>query len=103
MELLIRVKDRAGDGRIDDSLAGSVVAAFPDGWKWSAIELSNAHWVIVRVPILQVEADALVAAGANALARRHRIDFAKLLISEQRQQPIIDVGLVEFRASIVTV
>lgn len=51
-ELLVRVVDRisldpqAGPA----SLAGNVIHRAPDGWNWSAAEISNPAWVVLKIP-----------------------------------------------------
>lgn len=79
MEVLIRVVDK---GVAEDcSKAGDVISICPNGWAWSPHELSNPEWRIVRVPILQANADAFLARSAIAGVTRRRewkIDFSLL-------------------------
>lgn len=52
-ELLIRVRDKEAhpDPYVDAkrSKRGDVIAACPDGWKWSHAERTNPDWRIVRI------------------------------------------------------
>ena len=79
MEILIRVVDKGPDE--DHSKAGDVIAVCPDGWQWSAAELANPDWRIIRVPILQAQADAFLSRANNPLVKRRRewtIDLSRL-------------------------
>lgn len=96
MEALIRVVDK-GPGE-DHSKAGDVIAVCPDGWQWSSAELTNPDWRIIRVPLLQTQADAFLARANNPLVKRRRewtIDFGKMpkpaLFKGARTQPIIQL------------
>lgn len=93
MEALIRVVDKGPNE--DHSKAGDVISVCPDGWQWSPAELTNPDWRIIRVPILQTQADAFLARANNPLVKRRRewaIDFSKLpnpaLFSGARDTPI---------------
>lgn len=94
MEALIRVVDK---GVAEDcSKAGDVISICPDGWAWSPAELSNPDWRIVRVNILQAQADAFLSKSKNVAVKRRRewtIDFSKLpnpaLFAGDRTQEII--------------
>lgn len=89
MEVLIRVVDK---GVAEDcSKAGDVISICPDGWAWSAAELENPDWRIVRVNILPVQAEAFLAKSQIQTVKRRRewkIDFSLLpnpaLFSGQR-------------------
>lgn len=79
MEVLIRVVDKGPNE--DHSKAGDVISVCPDGWQWSPAELTNPDWRIIRVPILQTQADAFLSRANNPLVKRRRewtIDFSKL-------------------------
>jgi hypothetical protein len=120
MELLIRVIDkphaepppRTGAGY---SLAGDVIGYCPDGWGWSEAELTNPVWRIVRVPLTQIECEALIRIGdgdPNLVAihkRKYSVDqsrlsaAARLLLSRVRQRDIIDLTgrVTEVRAAVI--
>lgn len=70
MELLIRTAPKG------DREPGHVISICPDGWGWSAAERANPEWRIVRVPLLPVEADALLMPGPEGQFRAARIDLA---------------------------
>ena len=73
LELLIKIKSRhCKDRKLDAQRlhAGDVIAAKPDGWAWSVRERENPEWVIVRAPITEVEAQALIAMEFDPLHRR---------------------------------
>lgn len=94
MEALIRVVDK---GVAEDcSKAGDVISICPDGWAWSAAELANPDWRIVRVNVLKSQADAFLSKSNNPNVKRRRewtIDFSKLpnpaLFAGERTQAII--------------
>lgn len=106
MEALIRVADK-GVGE-DCSKAGDVISICPDGWPWSPAELSNPDWRIVRVNILQAQADAFLAKSNNANVKRRRewmIDFSLLpnpaLFAGDRTQAIITLTRAQVVAAAV--
>lgn len=94
MEALIRVVDK---GVAEDcSKAGDVIAICPDGWAWSPAERTNPDWRIVKVNILQSQADAFLSRANNPLVKRRRewtIDFSRLpnpaLFAGERTQAVI--------------
>lgn len=53
-EVLIRVYDKvnAGDAVLDRqaSKAGDIIAVQPDDWGWTAKELANPDWRVVKLP-----------------------------------------------------
>ena len=106
MEALIRVVDK---GEAEDcSKAGDVISICPDGWQWSPAELSNPDWRIVRVNILQTQADAFLSRANNPLVKRRRewtIDFSKLpnpsLFAGDRTQAIITLTRAQVVAAAV--
>lgn len=102
MELLIRTRDKATDDPMA-SKAGDVIAACPDGWAWTAAERASPDWTIVRVDLLPVEVDALLAtrmAQGQIVARRaQRIDVARLTRRRQGE----DVAVMTRRAVVATV
>jgi hypothetical protein len=86
-EMLVRVVDRGGvDAKkgYGDSKAGDVIAVCPDGWEWTKLERENPDWRIVRVPLLKIECDALLAKGDGdpmfepCHKRKYKVEFAKL-------------------------
>lgn len=87
MELLIRVVDRPtekGIAREKQLQRGDVVAAMPDGHKWSRRERENPHWRILALPgLTKAEADAL-------LAPENAIDGQRELLQKRRQTLDID-------------
>lgn len=58
-ELLIRVVDKVNANDADANMRllkrGDVVDVRPDGWGWSALELSSPWWCLVRVPGASVD------------------------------------------------
>jgi hypothetical protein len=58
MELLIALSARSN--AIDDLQAGEVITIQPDGWPWSAIELTHPGAQIISAPILQSHAQTLM-------------------------------------------
>lgn len=106
MEALIRVVDK---GVAEDcSKAGDVIAICTDGWPWSSAELTNLDWRIVRVNILQAQADAFMSRSNNPLVKRRRewtIDFSKLpnpaLFAGDRTQAIITLTRAQVVAAAV--
>jgi hypothetical protein len=100
MELVIRVKNR-GNGGPGDSLAGDVITIMPDGFNWGSAELTNPQWRIIRVPLTQVECDALLSSPENNtregyfVRRKYKINLKLLPIidaSENRTPGIIDLS-----------
>ena len=101
MEVLVRVVDRSG--RVDDSKRGDVIAIEPDGWNWSAQELTEEYWRIFRCPITQAQADtflqsatpAELVAHPNWIRRRYTLNLDNLppataaLFSPPRTQAIV--------------
>jgi hypothetical protein len=59
MELLIRTVDKGPDAM--HSKRGHVIWVCPDGWEWSEAERTNPEWMIISVPITQIEADGLLS------------------------------------------
>jgi hypothetical protein len=108
MEILVRVVDK-GPTR-QHSQAGDVIAVCPDGWGWTQVELTNDDWRIVRVPILQTTADALLA-GLPAdsvlpfIRRINKIDIPNIpqAIKDRLTGPRQDAILTATRAQIVAV
>ena len=106
MEALIRVVDK---GVAEDcSKAGDIISICPDRWAWSPAELTNPDWRIVKVNILQSQADAFLAKANNPLVKRRRewrIDFSLLpnpaLFSGERTQPIITLTRAQVVAAAV--
>ena len=106
MEALIRIIDKGPDE--DCSKAGDVICICPDGWQWSPAELANPDWRIVRVNILQTQADAFLSRANNPLVKRRRvwtINFSKLpnpsLFSGDRTQGIIQLTRAQVVAAAV--
>ena len=72
-----------------DSKAGDVISICPDGWKWSKAERENPVWRIIRVPLLKIECDALLARGDGdpmlepCHKRKYKVDFDKLATAEK--------------------
>lgn len=66
----MRVIDRSA--AVDAPKSGDVVTVQADGWPWSLEELTHDRWRIVRVPILQTTADALMSGPSNPLISRAR-------------------------------
>lgn len=106
MEALIRVVDK---GVAEDcSKAGDVIAICQNGWAWSPAELTNPDWRIVKVNILQTQADAFLSRANNPLVKRRRewtIDFSKLpnpsLFVGDRTQAIITLTRAQVVAAAV--
>lgn len=82
MEILIRVVDKEG-AHASNAGRGDAISIQPDGWLWSTLELTEHFWRIIRVPLLQIEADALMGgpiteqqkiATGNRM-RDYRVDF----------------------------
>lgn len=106
MEALIRVVDKGVDE--DSSKAGDVISICANGWAWSPAELSNPDWRIVRVNILQAQADAFLSRANNPLVKRRRewtIDFSKLpnpaLFTGDRTKAIITLTRAQVVAAAV--
>jgi hypothetical protein len=88
MELLIRIVDKCSDPDpekgIGYSRAGNVIAACPDGWQWSQMEIENPAWRVVRVNLTDVEKTALTTPAYGDIQvmpipfRKFFIDFDKL-------------------------
>lgn len=106
MEALIRVVDK---GEAEDcSKAGDVIAICPDNWPWSPAELTNPDWRIVRVNILQAQADAFLAKANSPLVvrrREWRVEFSLLpnpaLFTGERTQDIITLTRAQVVAAAV--
>ena len=117
MELLIRVVDRCEPGqtpRPDQSQAGDVIAACPDGWPWSDAERDSPEWRIVRLPLTQTEADALTATEVvtpstpkdTILNRRvYKLDLAKWAppIVAALDDPAIATTIVDVSADLANI
>jgi len=99
MELLIRIVDKGigepeKDRGIKFSKAGDVIAACPDGWGWSKLEIENPDWRVVRVNLSQLEAESLLSAGDGDMQlmpidfHRYFIDLDKLPVGVK--QEVID-------------
>lgn len=80
VEFLIRVQDKLFASHPSHRLAGSVIAAKPDGWSWGTEEKAHPDWRIVRVPgMTPIEAEALMMVDRDAItqatlkARRYRL------------------------------
>lgn len=54
-ELLVRVVDRGDPNDDASSKRGDVIALCPDGWAWSAAELSEPFWRVIAVPGVPVD------------------------------------------------
>lgn len=75
MEILVRVVDKHPIVSMDyeaSSQRGDVIAVCPNGHPWSPAELTNPDWRIIRAPILQAEADALLSKSQDATVKRRR-------------------------------
>lgn len=103
MEVLIRVVDKGPNE--DHSKAGDVISVCPDGWQWSSAELTNPDWRIIRVPILQTQADAFLARANDPLVKRRRewtIDLNRLP-NPSRFTGVRSQGIIALtRAQVVT-
>ena len=106
VEVLLRVVDK-GEGE-DASKAGDVLAICPEGWAWSAAELTHAEWRIVRTSLLDVESAALLSGpqGEQTKRRReYRVDLVSLPDSDlyvgARTQAIVDVARGRFISATV--
>lgn len=109
MEVLVRVVDKGA--ALDCSKRGDVIAICPDGWAWSPAELTNPDWRIVRVPILQTTADALLTTpqptGGPQVQRRREyyVDFSQLpdpsLFSGARTVAIIELTRQQVSKAVV--
>lgn len=63
MELLIRIVDKhpaVSTMYETGSQRGDVICICPDGWQWSAGELNNPDWIIVKADLVEAECDALL-------------------------------------------
>ena len=63
MELLIRIVDKQPATSTMHETAsqwGDVITVCADGWQWSAAELTNPDWIIVRAAITEIEVGALL-------------------------------------------
>jgi hypothetical protein len=89
MEILVRVVDKHPVESPDyeaSSQRGDVIVVCPNGHPWSPAELTNPDWRIIRAPILQAEADALLAKSQDVTVKRRRewkIDLDALPNSEK--------------------
>lgn len=89
-ELLVRVRDRSA--RPDDSKAGDVIAACPDGWVWTRRERTNPDWRIIHVDLLPKEVASLTMSrisqetGRLERKREYGIDIATLSDRPSRQE-----------------
>lgn len=106
MEVLIRVVDKGVAEAC--SKAGDVIAICPDNWRWSVSELTNPDWRIVKVNILQSQAEAFMARSQIPSVLRRRewmIDFSLLpdptLFSGPRTQSIITLTRAQVVAAAV--
>lgn len=78
MELLVRVVDHLDQPDLElrgkRLGVGDVITIKPDNWPWSVIERTKSEWRIIRVPILQTTAEALLKAvhdvSGNLVKRR---------------------------------
>ena len=106
MEALIRIVDK---GVAEDcSKAGDVISICPDFWAWSAAELTNPDWRIVRVPILASDVDTMLAKSVISTVKRRReysVVFSLLpnpaLFSGARTQAIISLTRNQVAAAVV--
>jgi hypothetical protein len=85
MELLVALAARSD--AIDDLQAGEVITIQPDGWPWSAIELSHTGAQIISAPILTTHAQTLMqphtpphlrTRGVKYPRKGYRLDLTKL-------------------------
>ena len=95
MELLVRIVDKKGVAAVDASKRGDVIAAVPDGWQWSAAELANNDWRIIRCNVPQTFADAVISGVMASRRRDWSIDLDRLpapgLYKGPRTRGVIDV------------
>lgn len=89
-ELLARLIDK-GPGE-DASKRGDVIVSHPDGWAWSVAERTNRDWIIIKVGILDVERDTLIAQDHVFPFGRFRrrawfIDFLQLALPSRFNWP----------------
>lgn len=71
MEALVWVVDRGGiepTNSVGTYYNGDVIVIKPDGWGWTATELNDPRWRLIRVPLTQAQADQFAAFSAKNAA-----------------------------------
>jgi hypothetical protein len=102
-EFLIRVHDKCSEDPQKDIRCmkrGDVVVVCPDGWGWSDLECSLAHWRIVKVPGLSMEQGETYMADELASSKSRRrlftVDLSALpqdyVNDDSRQQAAVTVS-----------
>ena len=108
MEVLLRVVDKGV--AIECSKAGDVIAICPDGWPWSQEELTRDEWRIVRCPLTQTMADAILSTFQNQatgkfVRRQNTLNLTLLPNPSQyvgvRTVPIITITRQQALAAVV--
>jgi hypothetical protein len=100
MELLIQIVDHGPN--LDNIKSGEVITIQPDGWGWTANELNNPNWRIVRAPILPTHAATLMrhhtspdvtVRGQKYRRKAYLLDLALLPALNQGITPV-NAGLI---------
>lgn len=86
MEALVWVVDRGGvepSTSVGTYYNGDVIIIKPDGWGWSAGELAESRWRVIRVPISQAQSDLYTAFSAKNVAghqwkRQYKLNWSAL-------------------------
>lgn len=108
MELLVRVRNKrtTGDSRQDLTLreAGDVLQVRPDGWNWGAGERCSQDFRVVRVPVTEVEARAMLSAEQGDRGEKPALwpRLFKLDLRTLRSLPrntITEIPVAEFRSA----
>lgn len=118
-EFLVRVHNKVNPDSVYADVKclkrGDVVTVCPDGWPWSASELTNAFWRIVKVPAMTMsEAQAFLAGEpgdpiTNKMLQRRQfkldVDSATLttavrdwIADDTRAVPYLEVALLTSRS-----
>lgn len=69
-ELVVRVVDKG-----TERLSGHVISVMPSPFQWGRMVLTNPEWRVVKVDILEIEAEALVAPGPGGSFRALRVNL----------------------------
>lgn len=106
MILVVRVADSRGARAVGQLMTdpGDIVEIVPDTHTFTPAELGNPDYRFVRVPLVQVEADALLAPDVDPvkkIARRVRAQALPLgLLNRAKAGEVFDLGRAVFLAAI---
>lgn len=106
MILVVRVNDSRGPRKLGQIMTdpGDIVEVVPDSHQFTPAELGNPDYRFIRVPLVQIEADALLAPDVDPVkkvARRVRAQSLPLgLLNRAKAGEILDIGRAVFLAAV---